>query len=132
MRKDLYRTLDDPFHTQEMELIHDSDSWHCWLITDEKEDIMGFVELSARNIVDGCLSSPVAYLEGLYLKPEHRGKGFGKAILRRLVKWCVAQGFSELATDTEIANTKAQRFYESVGFEVVDRVVEYRLELNKP
>ena len=37
-----------------------------------------------------------------------------------------------MATDTEITNEKAQRFYESVGFKEVDRVVEYRIEVSDP
>ncbi len=131
MRSDLYRTLDDEYNFKEMEKIFDNAIWHCQFIEDH-EKIVGFIELSLRNIVDGCLSSPVPYLEGLYIKPAYRGKGLGRKVISILIQWCSENGFSEMATDTEITNEKAQRFYESVGFKEVDRVVEYRIEVSDP
>ncbi len=131
MREDLYGSLNNDYHAKEMENIFVSDVWFCNFLADENNQVIGLVELSSRNIVDGCLSSPVAYLEGLYLRPEHRGKGLGKEVIRIIIKWCMVEGFSELATDTEITNKKAQRFYESMGFEEVDRVVEYRMKINE-
>ena len=129
MRKDLYRTLDDVFHLQEMENISESDIWYCRFIEDENIQVIGLVELSSRNIVDGCLSSPVAFLEGLYLKPEYREKGLGKEVIKIILNWCREEGFSELATDTELTNIKAQNFYKTVGFQETDRVVEFRIEV---
>ena len=130
MREDLYRTVDDVFNNEEIENIFVNDAWYCRFIEDENNQKIGLVELSSRNIVDGCLSSPVAYLEGLYLEPKYRGLGIGKEVMQIIIQWCVQQGFSELATDTEIANERAQKFYESLGFEETDRVVEYRKNLS--
>ncbi len=129
MRKDLYRTLDDIYRLQEMENIFESDIWYCRFIEDKNIQIIGLVELSSRNIVDGCLSSPVAYLEGLYLKPEYREKGLGKEVIKIILNWCREEGFSELATDTELTNIKAQNFYKTIGFQETDRVVEFRIEV---
>ncbi len=126
MRKDLYRDLDDDYHDQEMENIFQNDKWNCRFLEDEGCLTIGLVEISSRNIVDGCLSSPVAYLEGLYLKPGYRGQGNGKKILNIILGWCKEKGFSELATDTELTNTNAQRFYKAIGFQETDRVVEFR------
>ncbi|MGH1539630.1 MAG: hypothetical protein ACRBHB_04350, partial [Arenicella sp.] len=67
MRQNLYHTLSDEFHTQEMKQIQKSSDWYCYFIQDDTFSQIGMVELSSRNIVDGCLTSPVAYLEGLYL-----------------------------------------------------------------
>jgi aminoglycoside 6'-N-acetyltransferase I len=131
MRKDLYHVLNNDSHLQEMENIFQSKVWYCQFIKDENNRIIGLVELSSRNIVDGCLSSPVAYLEGLYLKPEHRGKGKGKEVIKTILNWCKEKGFSELATDTELTNIEAQSFYKAVGFQETDRVVEYRIEVNQ-
>lgn len=131
IRKNLYRTLDDIYHLKEMQSIFESDIWYCWFIEDENTQIIGLVELSSRNIVDGCLSSPVAYLEGLYLKPAYREKGLGKEVIRIILNWCKEEGFSELATDTELTNFKAQSFYKAVGFQETDRVVEFRIDVNQ-
>jgi aminoglycoside 6'-N-acetyltransferase I len=71
----------------------------------------------------------VAYIEGLYLKEEYRGRGLGKEAIRVILDWCREKGFSELATDAELGNVKAQHFYEAVGFQETDRVVEFRMEV---
>ena len=131
MRGELYGSLSNDFHKEEMEKIFNSSEWYCRFIKDSNDRVLGFFELSYRNMVDGCLSSPVAYIEGLYLRSEFRGKGLGKQVIEAVLSWCRERGFSELATDTELRNTKAQDFFQSVGFEETYRVVEYRIEINK-
>ena len=131
MRGDLYGSLSNEFHEEEMEGILNSNEWHCQFIEDRNGHAIGFLELSSRNIVDGCLSSPVAYLEGLYLNSEFRGKGLGREIINVLLNWCREKGFSELATDAELKNIKAQGFFQAMGFQETYRVVEYRIEVNR-
>lgn len=130
MRKAVFSELDDAYHDEEMEKIISSNEWYCYFLKDKNNTILGLVELSSRNIVDGCLSSPVAYLEGLYLKPAYQGKGNGREVIAMILEWCRDRGFSELATDTEITNTNAQNFYQAVGFQETYRVVEFRFDLN--
>lgn len=131
MRNDLYDSLSSDFHEDEMEKIFNSNEWHCRFVVDDSDQVIGFLELSSRNIVDGCLSSPVAYLEGVYLNAASRGKGLGKEIIHALLNWCKENGFSELATDTEMENVKAQEFYQAMGFRETYRIVEYKIEVNK-
>ncbi len=130
-RSAIYPLLNSDFNAKEMDQIYHSHWWHCWFVEREDRERIGFVELSLRNIVDGCLSSPVPYLEGLYLTAPERGKGRGAEVIAMIKIWCQRHGFSELATDAELNNIRAQEFYEKLGFEPVDRVVEYRLELQK-
>ncbi len=131
MRQNLYHTLSDEFHTQEMKQIQKSSDWYCYFIQDDTFSQIGMVELSSRNIVDGCLTSPVAYLEGLYLLEAFRNQGIGSQVIQTVIDHCKQLGFSELATDTELNNVKAQNFYIQQGFEETDRIVEFRIPLNK-
>ena len=78
MREKVYSLHDDEFHEIEMKKILDSSDWFCYFLTSENNQILGMVDLSSRNIVDGCLSSPVAYLEGLYLKKRIPWDGAGE------------------------------------------------------
>ena len=128
-RNEVYSMLSHDFDQQEMESIFCSEFWHCWFIQREDGECIGLVELSLRNIVDGCLSSPVPYLEGLYLTKSERGQGQGRKVIEMIKLWCREHGYTELGTDTELFNIEAQTFYQKLGFEEVDRVVEYRLEL---
>ena len=130
-RRQIYSVLDEQYDSQEMEQIYSSDDWFCFFIGNENEDIVGLVELSSRNIVDNCLSSPVAYLEGLYIDEDYRNQGLGEKTLELILDWCHKNGFQELATDTEIDNDRAQKFYKNFGFKETDRVVEFRIDINK-
>ena len=129
MREDVYSALEDEFHEREMKQIFVSNDWFCYFLEEESGQIAGFVELSLRNIVDGCLSSPVAYLEGLYLKKEYRGKGLGRETIKTIKSWCKNKGFTELAMDTELANIEAQKFFAAIGFHETYRIVQFRTRI---
>ena len=126
LRARVYGELDPDADHQEMAAIVSHPAWHCWLIQDAGHTV-GLLELSLRSIVDGCLGSPVPYIEGLYLEPDARNRGLGTRLLLSLARWCREQGHAELATDAELENVDAQRFYARLGFQEVDRVVIYRL-----
>jgi aminoglycoside 6'-N-acetyltransferase I len=131
LRENVYHSLDDDYHHKEMAQVFVSKDWFCFFLADHHNQILGLVELSSRNIVDGCLSSPVAYLEGLVLKEEFRGKGIGKEAIDLILRWCRRKGFRELATDAELSNSRAQRFYRTLGFQETDRVVKFRTKLEQ-
>ena len=126
MRQKLYHAIGDPSCDEEMRNVHTSNDWNCWFITDLDGEVIGLVEVSIRNIVDGCLTSPVPYLEGLFIMPDHRALGLGTAVMEMLIDWAAGKGYQEFATDTELKNSRAQEFYEKLAFEEVDKVVVYR------
>ncbi|WP_330234329.1 GNAT family N-acetyltransferase [Nocardia sp. NBC_00508] len=67
------------------------------------------------------------YLEDLYVKPETRGKGYGKALLTALAKEAVDKGYSRVAWSVLTWNKPSIDFYESIGAVVQDEWVGYRL-----
>ena len=53
----------------------------------------GFAQCQLRHdYVEGTRSSPVGYLEGIYIQPEHRGQGHAKALLSSCEQWAVGSG----------------------------------------
>ncbi len=125
LRKAVYTGLDDSFHSSEISRFLSDPELNCFLHYIENE-ATGFIEVTLRNIVDGCLSSPVGYIEGIFVKPNFRHKGIAKDLLNIATKWCVEQGCTELATDAELANMAAQNFHLNMGFEETYRIVEYK------
>jgi len=125
MRREVYGSLSDGFHEQEMALIFERKDWFCYFFTDANEQILGFVELSARNVADACVSSPVAYIEGLYLKKEYRGMGLGSKAIATILAWCKEKAYTELATDAELVNVDAKEFFKAVGFKESFRIIEF-------
>jgi GNAT superfamily N-acetyltransferase len=55
------------------------------------------------------------HIEDLYVRPEHRGKGIGKALLTRVATIAVAEGCPRLQWDVLEWNTPAIGFYERIG-----------------
>jgi GNAT superfamily N-acetyltransferase len=58
---------------------------------------------------------PGIYLEDLFVKPEHRGKGYGKALLQYLAKEAVANGYARFEWSVLDWNQPSIDFYESMG-----------------
>jgi GNAT superfamily N-acetyltransferase len=60
------------------------------------------------------------YLEDLYVRPELRGKGIGKALLKRLAERCAEEGLTRLEWSVLNWNTPAIDFYTAMGAELMD------------
>lgn len=96
----------------------------------EGAGIRGFAEAALRHdYVNGCETSPVAYLEGIYVRPEFRMSGVGKGLVRSAQTWARAQGCTELASDADLDNVTSQAFHAASGFEETERVVYFRKRL---
>ena len=87
------------------------------LAVDSGGRVVGFVEASRRvDFVNGTSSSPVAFLEGLYVQPDSRPQGVARAIVAEVDRWAASQGCSELA-DSPVENTVAHATHRALGFE---------------
>lgn len=67
------------------------------------------------------------YLEDLFVKPEHRGKGVGKAILKRLAQIAVERGCGRMEWCCLDWNKPSIDFYLSLGAEAMNEWTTYRL-----
>ncbi|MEU0738163.1 GNAT family N-acetyltransferase [Streptomyces sp. NPDC006134] len=67
------------------------------------------------------------YLEDLYVRPEARGAGHGKALLTELARICVRRGYERLEWSVLNWNTPSIAFYESLGARPQDEWTVYRL-----
>jgi GNAT superfamily N-acetyltransferase len=67
------------------------------------------------------------YLEDLFIKPEFRGRGFGKALLQHLAKVCEERGYGRFQWWVLDWNSPAIEFYKSLGAVAMDEWTVYRL-----
>ena len=67
-------------------------------VTDSLE-IVGLVELSERRQVPGCKTERVGFIEGLYVTPDRRHRGVGRALVRASQNWARERGCAEFASD---------------------------------
>ena len=66
------------------------------------------------------------YLEDLYIKPEFRARGYGKALLKHLAQICDREGYGRLQWWVLDWNSPAIEFYRSFGAEAMDEWTVYR------
>ncbi len=67
------------------------------------------------------------YLEDLYVRPEHRGSGHGKALLAALATVCAQRAYSRLTWWVLDWNAPSIGFYRSLGAEAMDEWTTFRL-----
>lgn len=68
------------------------------------------------------------YLEDLFVRPQYRGKGFGKKLLLHLVKIAKERGCGRMEWSVLNWNTPAIEFYKSLGAKPMDEWTVYRLD----
>ena len=95
-------------------------------IAERSGEAVGFAETRLRVYAEGCSSSPVGYLEGIYVRPDERGIGVARALNAAGEAWARSMGCSEMGSDRETTNEVSARFHEGVGYEEVGRIVCYR------
>jgi GNAT superfamily N-acetyltransferase len=67
------------------------------------------------------------YLEDLYIRPQYRGSGFGKALLKHLAAICEARGYGRFQWWVLDWNEPAIEFYKSLGAVAMDEWTVYRV-----
>ena len=67
------------------------------------------------------------YLEDLFIKPEYRGRGYGKALLKHLAKICDDKGYGRFQWWVLDWNSPAIEFYRSLGAVAMDEWTVYRV-----
>lgn len=95
------------------------------LVAEDDNQVVGFA-LYFRNFstwegVHGI------YLEDLYVMPEYRGSGLGRALLTSLAELAVERGYARLEWAVLDWNQPAIDFYRSLGAVAMDEWTVYRL-----
>lgn len=92
--------------------------------------VVGFLEVDLRSHADGCSpAQPAGYIEGWFVAECYRQQGTGKKLVEAAEDWARGHGCVEIGSDALIDNETSQRAHEALGYEVVDRCVNYRKTL---
>lgn len=81
----------------------------------------GFIETSLRRKVSNCQSSPVGYIESLYVDENLRRNRIAHDLVKESEQWVVENKCLEFAVDTDPTEKDAMDFYFSYGFLEVER-----------
>jgi len=97
----------------------------AFLCKDSKESV-AFINLSIRSdYVQGSGTSPVGYVEGIYVNPKYRKQGLAKELIKIAEQWSFKNGCKELGSDAELENINSQKFHKNLGFKEVNRTVNF-------
>lgn len=88
---------------------------------------IGFAEASIRHdYVNGCDTTPVGFLEGIYVVPQHRRAWVARQLVETVTVWVRSKGCTEMASDAAIGNSQSHQMHNARGFEETQRVVYFR------
>ena len=94
------------------------------------ETPVGFAQCQLRrDYVEGTESTPVGYLEGIFVTEEYRHQGVARKLLAACEIWAKEQGCTEFASDCELANTESLRFHRKLGFLEANRIICFTKKL---
>ena len=95
-----------------------------------KEVPVGFAQCQLRHdYVEGTSSSPVGYLEGIFVMPDYQKRGIARALLHACECWAKEKGCTEFASDCELSNADSLRFHLCMGFEEANRIICFTKKL---
>lgn len=105
-----------------------------WLFDKEKAEVI-FPVLDGEEIgfalffhnFSTFLGRAGLYLEDLYIKPEYRGRGYGRKVLQKLAQIAVERGCGRLEWWCLDWNAPSITFYKKLGAEPMDEWTVYRL-----
>ena len=104
----------------------------AFFLAEAKGKQVGFAQCQLRSdYVEGTQSSPVGYLEGIFVSEEARGSGIAKRLLGACEDWARAQGCREFASDCELTNTGSLSFHLAMGFSEANRIICFTKRLEE-
>ncbi|SOC42545.1 aminoglycoside 6'-N-acetyltransferase [Ureibacillus acetophenoni] len=94
------------------------------------QKVVGFAQCQLRyDYVEGTSTSPVGYLEGLYVKEEFRKQGYAKQLVNACENWAKQKGCQEFASDCELDNETSLAVHLSLGFTEANRIICFKKSL---
>ena len=116
------------------EVVADEATLKEWIFRKQKAEVL-FVLADGREVgfalffhnFSTFLGRAGLYLEDLYVKPEYRGRGYGKAILKKLAAIAVERGYGRLEWWCLDWNRPSIDFYLSLGAQPMEDWTVYRI-----
>ena len=105
----------------------------CAVFLDEEDgQSVGFAQCQLRrDYVEGTDSSPVGYLEGIFVREEYRRQGRARNLLRACEEWSSSLGCTEFASDCELTNETSLMFHLKLGFIEANRIICFTKSLQQ-
>lgn len=96
----------------------------AFFLAENEGEAVGFSQCQLRyDYVEGTESSPVGYLEGIFVDEACRRQGIARGLLAACQDWAREQGCQEFASDCELSNLESLAFHLRLGFVEANRII---------
>ena len=96
----------------------------------ENDIPIGFAQCQLRHdYVEGTETTPVGYLEGIFIMEGYRNRGYAKELLNECEKWAKDKGCKEFASDCEMDNNISFQFHMAMNFTEANRIICFTKKL---
>jgi len=112
-----------------VEIVRSAD-WAVFVACASTGAMAGFAEAHLREFAEGAVSSPVGYLEGLYVAPKLRRLGIGTALVHAAEEWARSRGCTEMGSDSNCENEVSIAMHGRLSYREVERQVCFIKTLN--
>ena len=118
----------EEMHADLSEILQKDDA--AFFLAFDVDSPVGFAQCQLRHdYVEGTESSPVGYLEGIYVKGNYRKQGIARKLLQACEAWAEEKGCIEFASDCELTNEESLIFHLHMGFAEVNRIICFTKKL---
>jgi aminoglycoside 6'-N-acetyltransferase I len=98
-----------------------------FIALDDRSRAVGFAEASVRTEpVNGCRPGRVTFLEGIYVQPESRQRGYASSLCLEVERWGAGHGCREFASDVFEYDADSIAAHKALGFAETERTVFFR------
>jgi ribosomal protein S18 acetylase RimI-like enzyme len=94
-------------------------SYSCLLVAERDGEVIGFLSGELREGSPAFAPKTWAAVEDVYVVPDHRSLGVGRALLKEYQKWAREKGADGVSLQVAAGNARARKFYEGLGFREV-------------
>lgn len=131
LRRALWPDCPDQDHREEIQAQFGAVDLAGFVAEAEDGQLVGFLEASLRRYAEGCVGSPVGYIEGWYVLPAWRRQGVGAMLVEAAERWAAEQGCAEMASDIELDNAASLKAHMALGFVEAERLIRVAKKIRK-
>ena len=112
---------------QEMtDILANFDQMPVFVVERPDGGLCGLVEVAIHDKAPGCTTTKIGYLEAWYVDPGWRRQGVGRRLVEAAEAWAIAQGCTEMASDTDAGYPLSPTAHDRLGYQAVGREIFFR------
>lgn len=96
-----------------------TNSYSCLFVAERDGEMIGFLSGELREGSPAFKPKTWAAVEDVYVVPDHRSLGVGRALFEECLKWARKKGADGVSLQVATGNARARKFYEELGFREV-------------